>query len=74
MPLYAYRCPDGHEFEHKGKIDFSDAPEECLYPVDPESVNCRCGKTVTRIISLTAHSFPGAGSWRQGMSSERGGR
>lgn len=64
MPLYTYRCPDGHTFDQHGKLDGSDAPTDCRVCVDPESVNCRCGKSVSKIVSAPARIFPGADSWR----------
>ena len=65
MPMYAYKCADGHTFERQGKMDGSDAPTRCPFPIDPESVNCRCDATVQRIIAMPARSFPGADSWRR---------
>jgi hypothetical protein len=64
MPLYTYRCPDGHTFDWQTKLDMSDAPTECRECVDPESVNCRCGKPVSKVLSAPARVFPGADSWR----------
>lgn len=61
MPLYSYRCEKGHEFDKSGRIDGSDAPTSC-----PE-----CQEPVQKIFALTARAFPGAGSWRKGMSSEK---
>ena len=64
MPLYAYRCINGHVFEQTGKIDGSDEPTKCPVCIDPESVNCRCEAAVTKILVPTASIFPGADSWR----------
>lgn len=64
MPLYVYRCPDGHTTEQIVKIDGSDGPTHCPACVDPESVNCRCEKPLTKILAPVASVFPGADSWR----------
>lgn len=64
MPLYEYRCTDGHRFERMVRLDGSDAPTACPECVDPESINCRCEKPVVKVISAPARSFPGADSWR----------
>ncbi len=64
MPLYAFRCADGHEFERHCKIDGSDSPTRCPVCVDPESMNCRCEARVEKIIAAPARVFPGADSWR----------
>jgi len=64
MPLYAYRCANGHEFEQHGKIDGSDAPTKCLTVIDVESINCRCDAAVTKILAAPSRHFPGADSWR----------
>jgi predicted nucleic acid-binding Zn ribbon protein len=64
MPLYAYRCADGHYFERHGKIDGSDFPSRCPECVDPESINCRCEARVEKVITAPASVFPGADGWR----------
>jgi putative FmdB family regulatory protein len=64
MPIYAYRCADGHTFDQLTKIDLSDAPTRCRVCVDPESLNCRCEAAVTRVPATPARVFPGADSWR----------
>ena len=64
MPLYTYRCLDGHVFDQQTKLDGSDAPTACRECIDPESMNCRCGKPVGRILSAPSRHFPGADSWR----------
>lgn len=64
MPLYAYRCADGHTFEVSHRMDGFDAPSRCPVCVDPEHFNCRCEATVEKIITAPARVFPGADSWR----------
>ena len=64
MPLYTYRCPDGHTIDVHVKLDGSDAPTHCRECVDPESMNCRCSKPLTKVIAAPARVFPGADSWR----------
>jgi len=64
MPLYTYRCEEGHTFDQQTRLDGSDAPTACRECVDPESINCRCGKPVQKVISAPARVFPGADSWR----------
>lgn len=64
MPLYVYRCPDGHTTEQIVKLDGSDAPMHCRACVDPEAINCRCEKPLTKVLAAPASVFPGADSWR----------
>lgn len=64
MPLYTYRCADGHVFDQQTRLDMSDAPTRCRVCVDPEAINCRCEATVEKIIAAPASVFPGADSWR----------
>jgi predicted nucleic acid-binding Zn ribbon protein len=61
MPLYSYRCERGHHFDCTVKLDLSDAPEKCDFPM-PEG---ECGEPVLRTITMPSRSFPGADSWRQ---------
>jgi hypothetical protein len=64
VPLYTYRCTDGHTFDAQVRLDGSDAPTACRECVDPESINCRCEKPLEKIIAAPARHFPGADSWR----------
>jgi hypothetical protein len=64
MPLYSYKCADGHAFDRHGKIDGSDFPARCPIQIDAESVNCRCDAAVEKVLAVTARAFPGADSWR----------
>jgi predicted nucleic acid-binding Zn-ribbon protein len=43
MPLFTYRCPDGHSTDHL-----------CRYEQRPPSVACICGLDATQAIALTA--------------------
>ena len=69
VPIYAFRCPAGHEFEILGKLDRSDEPKSCS-AIDHElsdrlHVETTCGQPVERLMSVNAKSFPGADSWRR---------
>lgn len=64
MPLYVYRCPDGHITEQIVKIDGSDGPTVCPACVNIDLLDCRCQKPLTKILAPVASSFPGADSWR----------
>ena len=64
MPLYVYRCDDGHVTEQIVRLDGSDAPAHCRACIDHESINCRCEKPLTKILAPVASTFPGADSWR----------
>ena len=48
MPLYVYRCDDGHVTEQIVRLDGSDAPTHCRACIDHESINCRCEKRACR--------------------------
>ncbi len=50
MPLYAYRCTNGHEFEVRQR--FSD---------DPVEVCPQCGAEVRRVITQVGVVFKGSG-------------
>lgn len=65
MPTYTYRCTDGHEFDARVRMDQSDAPDRCRTCVNPEALDCRCGKPVYKVLSAPARVFPGADSWRR---------
>ena len=62
MPLYEYRCPHGHQFEQQVRLDLSNAPKACGFPM-PEGAPC--AQPVERVITAPARSFPGADSWRR---------
>ena len=64
MPLYVYRCDDGHVTEQIVRLDGSDAPTHCRACIDHESINCRCEKPLTKVLAPVASVFPGADSWR----------
>lgn len=59
MPLYEYKCPNGHLTEAIVKIDGSNAPQHCEHSVDGEA----CKGALTKILSVNARSFPGADKW-----------
>lgn len=61
MPLYPYKCIDGHTFDAKHRMDGSDAPISCPAPTGGTTP---CGKPVVRQIAAPASHFPGAASWR----------
>jgi len=48
MPLYDFRCEDGHAFERLAKMD-------------QRTVNCDCGKPAARLPSAAGLSFKGRG-------------
>lgn len=62
MPLYSYRCHNGHEFDQQVKLDLSDAPKTCDFPAHEGGP---CGQEVTRTLTAPSRSFPGADSWRR---------
>ena len=62
MPLYTYKCAHGHLFDQRVRIDLSDAPQSCDFPM-PEGAEC--GQQVSRMISAPTRLFPGADSWRK---------
>jgi hypothetical protein len=62
MPLYSYRCPQGHLFDQQVKLDLSNAPTACDFPM-PEGVPC--AQPVERTLTAPSRSFPGADSWRR---------
>lgn len=62
MALYAWKCPQGHCFEQHAKMDLSDAPKVCEFPM-PEGEPC--GQPVERTLTAPSRSFPGADSWRR---------
>lgn len=64
MPLYVYRCPDGHITEQIVRIDGSDAPTACPACVNPDALECECAKPLTKLLAPVADTFPGADSWR----------
>ena len=64
MPLYVYRCPDGHTTEQIVRIDASDAPTHCPACVRPDEIDCSCGKPLRKLLAPVADTFPGADSWR----------
>lgn len=41
MPIYDFRCPDGHTFDHYCRVADRNKP-----------VTCECGKSANRIMSL----------------------
>lgn len=61
MPLYTYVCKRGHETEALVKLDESNAPHSCPYITNNEP----CSYPLTKQMSVTAKSFPGADSWRK---------
>jgi hypothetical protein len=61
-PLYSFRCRSGHEFDECVKLDLSDAPKVCDFPM-PEGGPC--DQPVERTLTAPARSFPGADSWRR---------
>ena len=66
MPIYEYRCSDGHEYE---KVEGFDAPVEHACP--------HCGETARRQFSAPAVIFKGSGFYstdnRKGSSGGNGG-
>lgn len=62
MPVYEYRCANGHHFE---KTEGFDAPRVQSCAV--------CGATATRQISLPAVIFKGSGFYSTDNRSSRGG-
>lgn len=71
MPLYAFRCADGHEVEQLCKLDLSDAPKRCMLVVDGSDEGgafydtVHCGKSLERVMTAPASIFPKADSWRK---------
>lgn len=65
MPLYSYKCKDGHTFDLPGRMDGSDAPSRCIVFVDRDDPSRRCDAAVERVIAAPARVFPGADSWRR---------
>ena len=43
MPLYTYRCPEGHAIDHL-----------CRYEQRPATLACSCGRDATQALALTA--------------------
>ena len=62
MPLYSYRCENGHLFDMQVKLDLSNAPKICEFPL-AEGVPCE--RDVERTITMPSRAFPGADSWRK---------
>lgn len=62
MPTYSFRCCSGHEFDERVKLDLSDAPKSCEFPMPEGSP---CGQPVERTLTAPSGSFPGADSWRK---------
>jgi len=62
MPLYSYRCAHGHLFDVRVRVDQSDAPKVCDFPMHEGTA---CQAELQRIITAPARSFPGADSWRR---------
>ena len=66
MPIYEYRCPDGHEFEVVQRM------------VDDPVTECEvCGKPVARVFSPVAVHYKGSGFYttdyaRKGKSGGEG--
>lgn len=71
MPLFDYKCPDGHTTEAMVKMDLSNEPRACQQlvrvptPQDGVGEWLICGKLLERQLSAPAGSFPGAASWRK---------
>lgn len=70
MPLYVYRCANGHKVEQLCKLDLSDAPKKCMHVInssDDDGVydTVHCGKSLERAMTAPASVFPGADSWRK---------
>jgi len=62
MPLYSYRCESGHHFDQQVKLDLSNAPKACEFPVHEGET---CAQPVERTLTAPSRSFPGADSWRR---------
>ena len=62
MPLYSYKCTHGHLFDQRVKMDRSDEPKECDFPMHEGTP---CGQQLVRAISAPSRLFPGADSWRK---------
>lgn len=65
MPLYVYKCADGHSFEQVVKLDGSNAPARCPIFTDRDDPTRRCEAGVTKILAPVASIFPGADSWQK---------
>jgi putative FmdB family regulatory protein len=74
MPIYTYRCDDGHTFEVQHKMDGSDAPGACPNSLGPGNDSVidenlpdldTCNAPITKLIAAPARTFPGADSWRK---------
>ncbi len=71
MPLYTYRCPDGHEFDRIVPVAKRDDLQPCPQRVTlnengrtPVAYTCE-QLSERKGIELNAKSFPGADSWRK---------
>ena len=62
MPLYSYRCESGHVFDQQVKLDLSDAPKACDFPMVE---GAPCAQPIERTLTAPSRSFPGADSWRR---------
>ena len=70
MPIYEYRCENGHKTTVRHRMDGADAPRLCQVPeldVDPAGEErpaaVPCNARLEKLISAPASSFPGAGRW-----------
>jgi putative FmdB family regulatory protein len=60
MPLYVYRCKEGHEVEEMRTIADRARPRYCARCLSTRNETVQ----MTLQPSMTAPNFPGAGSWR----------
>lgn len=60
MPLYVFRCPEGHVVEEQRKVEDRAKPIYCERCLQTKN------ETVAMMLqpSVTSPTFPGAASWR----------
>ena len=64
MPLYDFKCRDGHKIEVLVKFSES-GPVRCPVFYDPQEPTRQCNAAMERVFPIPARVFPGAASWRE---------